>query len=171
MVLLLHILVIACNKHVALEDFWWRVLFETLPLTSCWELFGVDDFGGILLACAKLDTAAHHWKGPPGKKKDRGQKDEMGQQHCQHHSDLNAWFTQIWDFRTKLASQHHWWHFIQHDHTFSCEQRNLSFLFCFSSIRKQPHWRYTVYSKKGILPTVPPVAASLFDLKQSVSKP
>lgn len=38
-------------------------------LTSGRELFGVDDFGGVLLACAEFDTAAHHWEGPPGKQR------------------------------------------------------------------------------------------------------
>lgn len=33
---------------------------HTLSLTSGGELFGVDDFGGVLLARAELDTAAHH---------------------------------------------------------------------------------------------------------------
>ena len=38
-------------------------------LTSGWELFGIDDFGSVLLASAQFDTAAHHWKRSPGKQR------------------------------------------------------------------------------------------------------
>lgn len=41
-------------------------------LTSGRELFGVDDFGGVLLACAEFDAAAHHGEGSPGKDKTGG---------------------------------------------------------------------------------------------------
>ena len=34
-------------------------------LTSGGELFGVNDFGRILLACAQLDTSAHNRKRSP----------------------------------------------------------------------------------------------------------
>lgn len=37
-------------------------------LTPGWELFGVDYFGSVFLACAQLDTTSHDWKSSPEKK-------------------------------------------------------------------------------------------------------
>lgn len=146
MLLLLHVLVIACNEtrsrigrflvavfvlnapsHLGLRAFWcWWFWRHTLGLCRAWH------------------SGAPLRRPPWEEKKDRGQKDEMGQQHCQHHYDLNAWYTQIWDFRTKLASQHRWWHFIQRYCTFSygLAKKSVIFILLFLFIRKQPYWLY-----------------------------
>lgn len=46
-------------------------------LTSCRQLFGVDDFGSILLSCTQFDTSAHHWKGSPIKRRKKEKKNNQ----------------------------------------------------------------------------------------------
>lgn len=50
-----------------------RILIsEHSLLTPGWELFGVDYFGSIFLACAQLDTTSDDWKSSPeGKKRNK----------------------------------------------------------------------------------------------------
>lgn len=63
-------------------------------LTPGWELFGVDYFGSIFLACAQLDTTSHNWKSSPEEKEKKTEYFTAKKQNKKHnpictHSPLN----------------------------------------------------------------------------------
>ncbi len=65
-------------------------IFQQSWFTSCRELFGVDDFGSMLLARAQLDTTPHDWESPP-EETDREQ-----------NTPLNVMWNQKTQFKTGL---------------------------------------------------------------------